>query len=74
MVEYDIEWTAMIWGMERGDLGTHGLVNPGLPLELGGLKVITPSVMKNTALGHTQPSQQESGLIAETTSPPQPQY
>ena len=39
----------MIWGKERGDLGTRGLVNRqriALPLELGGLKVlIIPSVM-----------------------------
>ena len=42
-----IVW-GMIWGKERGDLGTRGLVNRqrmALPLELGGLKVLIPSVM-----------------------------
>ena len=38
----------MIWGKERGALGTRGLVNRhrmALPAEMGGLKVIIPSVM-----------------------------
>ena len=44
----------MIWGKERGDLGTRGLVyrqRMALPLELGGLKkVIIPSVMIKKAI------------------------
>ena len=39
----------MIWGKERGALGTRGLLvnrhRMALPAEMGGLKVIIPSVM-----------------------------